>query len=430
VGGFNFNPDLFSGFITAAHNFAQEASGAKLRTISLGNFRLLIHRGPLALLVLAVDLNDSEARYTDLIAELENDVGPLLTHEHRQPNGFNVVTRELRTELESLLANQLERFTTRGVPSNLAELPILREEAPRTLLRTLLERHITQLSPIPATNETGYAYPLTASIAHLSDVEAAHLLERLANSGLLLSEPWDTVLSCPNCHSIHLHPRTLCPTCQMPAQPVQLYEHLPCGHVGVWLATNQELQCEQCGNASANAQDFRLLRGFQCIRCNARFKQPQILLLCHQCRADLTLERCEVRVIPKYVLNPSVVSELQTLLPTQPTVHPSESRAPTHAFKRILPKAIAIPGLDPTSSESSFIHTVGATLAEPAPEPRAPSSRALTTSRIEREDALQELEALNKAVRNGDISEAEYDRRFVQLRLKLRTLGQPARGDQ
>jgi hypothetical protein len=429
VGGFNFNPDLFSGFITAAHNFAQEASGAKLRTISLGNFRLLIHRGPVALLVLAVDLNDPEARYADFISGLENGVGPLLTHEYRQPNGFNVVTRELRTELEQLIGAHLDGFTTRGAPSNLSELPILREEAARTLLRTLLERHIMQLSPIPATNETGYAYPLTATTTHLPDADAARLLERLANCGLLLTEPWDTVLCCPDCHSIHLHPRALCPTCQMPAQPVQMYEHLPCGHVGVWLAENQELQCDQCGSTPANAQDFRLLHGFQCVRCNASFKRPQILLLCHQCRANLPLERAEVKVIPKYVLNASVVPELQTLLGAEPSARTQEVRSATHAFKRLLPKVEPIPRHEPASTPSTSVQTVDLTPVDPAPAPRLPDSRALITSRAEKESTLKELEALKKALHNGEVSEAEYDRRFVQLRLKLRTVTLSAHGD-
>jgi hypothetical protein len=429
VGGFNFNPDLFSGFITAAHNFAQEASGAKLRTISLGNFRLLIHRGPVALLVLAVDLNDPEARYADFISELENGVVPLLTHEYRQPNGFNVVTRELRTELEHLIGIHLDSFTTRGAPSNLSDLPILREEAARTLLRTLLERHIMQLSPIPATNETGYAYPLTASTTHLSDADAARLLERLANCGLLLTELWDTVLCCPECHSIHLHPRALCPTCQMPAQLVQLYEHLPCGHVGVWLAENQELQCDQCGSTPANAQDFRILRGFRCVHCNASFKRPQILLLCHQCRANLPLEGAEVRVIPKYVLNASVVPELQPLLGAAPSPRTEEVRSATHAFKRVLPKVESIPRHEPASTPSTSIQTVDLAPVDPAPATRLPGSHVLITSRVEKENTFKELEALEKALRSGEISEAEYDRRFVQLRLRLRTLGQPARGN-
>jgi hypothetical protein len=78
VPGFTFNPDLFSGFIAASHDFAQETSGGKLSTIAMGNFKLLIRRGRILMKVLAVGARDPETRYDQFFKDIEAKVDPVL----------------------------------------------------------------------------------------------------------------------------------------------------------------------------------------------------------------------------------------------------------------------------------------------------------------------------------------------------------------
>lgn len=432
--GFKINADLFSGFITASHDFAHEASGGKLQTISLGNFKLLIRRSPLALKVLAVGANDPEVRYIRFFQDLEERISPILVPIHKSPEGLSGIPGSLRRRLEAAISKELEAFATRKAPSDLSELSVLSEEPARILLQALIEREGVQLVPEPSTTGECYSYPLAASITGLSDEETAKLLVRLGEFGLLLTEPMDTSLCCSNCGSLNLHPRLLCPSCKTPAQPVALYEHLTCGHIGVRPPDGEQLQCAICKDVKYRAQEFRLFHGFQCSRCNSFFKTPSLIFVCHSCRESLEPEKAGVKVLSKYLLNPALVSELDTLL--------KASKPSGGIMARLKAKLGATSQPELSDEDESLItpekpigemeieepsvvsETPAKTMSEEEIAASPPVQSTVSSSSIGDDEAaiLQELEELEKKFAKNKISEGEYDRNFVRLRLKLRVL--------
>ncbi len=427
IPGFTFNPELFSGFIAANYDFAKEASGGQLNTIALGNFKLLIQRDRILMKVLAVGARDSEARYDQFFRNLEFKAEPLLAQLHREPDGFKAVTIEFRKALLEIITSELDRFATRKAPSDLSELAILQEEAASKLLRSLLQQQYAELVPELATTKLGYSYPLASTLTGLEDEEAMRLLERITDYGLLLTEPIETALACPKCNSLHLHPHLLCAKCQCPAQPVELYEHIACGHISTRIKDAQEIYCDKCGVLNSNDHEFRVFRGYQCPECNTSFKHPLMTFTCHSCHTTTKLESAAITILKKYVLNPVLTSELEHLL-SEKSAHRKEMQSSPSKSQR----SLLLEGMSETPA--SLIPSVRASEDILSSSPNESISMGATSSStvaigskekgLEGNEAqvVDELNQLESALSNGIITEAEYDRQFILLRLQLRRL--------
>ncbi len=430
VPGFSFNPDLFSGFIAASHDFAAETSGGKLSSIAMGNFKLLIRRGRVLMKVLAVGARDPDARYDQFFVNIEAKVDPVLAQMHREPNGFKAVTIEFRKQLLEVITTELDRFATRKAPSDLSELAILREEEARTLVQALLSRQQAELVPELATTQIGYSYPLASSLTGLDDEEAMILLERLADFGTLLSEPTDSSLACPKCNSLHLHPHILCPGCQTSAQPVELFEHLTCGTISVRITDEKEIYCNRCGIRTKDEHEFRIFRGYQCPQCNSSFKHPQMIFVCHSCHNITEPENAGITILKKYVLNPALISELEFLL-AKPAKQAKKS-AKTPRKKKVKeepplepviptrPQPEPITLEEPKELPAPMAPTpIAVETTLPAPSPTESVERIVSSNEAQLDEELQQLES---ALSSGSITEAEYDRKFVRLKLQLRRI--------
>ena len=73
--GFNVDPVLFSGLITAILGFAREISGQEISEISMGNFKLLVHtyiESPI--LVLAVSSEEDKTKYIDFVEDIRRRI--------------------------------------------------------------------------------------------------------------------------------------------------------------------------------------------------------------------------------------------------------------------------------------------------------------------------------------------------------------------
>lgn len=418
--GFSFDPHLFSGFVTAIRQFAKQASGGELRSIAMGNFKLLLHQKKLVTVVLAVSAGDPDDRYAAFIYNLESKVDPILAREHRRPGGLLSVTEHLRSHLEAVMETELERFATRNAPPDLSTLAVLREPAARKLLRALLKQKAKELTPELTPALPGFTYPLVTTLTGLSEEASAQLLERLADYGLLLSEPTDTAICCPSCGSIHIHPRILCPHCGAPVRPADLYEHLRCGHVGLRRKGGGKIRCARCGALGIAEQEFRLIRGFHCPKCGASLLTPRILFRCHQCRKILAPEQGGVKVISKYRLNPALTSELHSILLAPPKVMAAGKQG-GKLLRRLfgrLRRALKAEKKTPQAEEKLEVEAGESQAVQLGVEEK---TSALKIDE-ERQAILRELEDLEAQLSAGEITEAEYDRRFVKLRLRLREL--------
>ena len=440
VPGFDFGADLFSGFIAAAHDFAQETSGAKLRTMILGNFKLLVRRDRILMKVLAVGALDPEARYDQFFDDIESRADPILAKVHRDPSGFKAVTPQLRRQLLEVITSELDRFSTRKAPGDLWELPILQEEDAQKLIKNLVQRQNTELIPEPALTETGYTYPLATSISGLSDEDTNRLLEDLAEYGLLLSEAVESSLCCPNCKSTHLHPHIFCPSCQTVAEPVNLYEHITCGHVSRRVGEPSELECENCEAKNENGHDFRLFRGYQCSQCKSSFTQPLMIFVCHNCRNNIYPEGADVKILQKYMLNPALVAEFELLF-SEKVEKPKKDIATEEKFSPSITEPLKAKIGDSSVEEELTPHQSEEAQSEPEmveTNSRSPQSLLSETQSVneqpeqeirsdgaiseEEAEFNRQLEELEVALKKNKITEAEYDRRFIHIRLKLRQL--------
>ncbi len=384
--------------------------------------------------VLAVAARDPDARYTQFFDNLEAQVDPLLADLHREPNGFKAVTIEFRRRLLKIISSELEHFATRKAPSDLAELAILQEEETRSLIEAMLQRNRAEIIPELATTKIGYSYPLASSITNLDDEESMRLLERLGDYGLLLTEPTDTALACPKCNSIHLHPHILCPSCQNPAQPVDMYEHISCGHIAIKSNNEQELHCERCGASGDNGPEFRNFRGYQCHQCNASFKQPQMIFICHCCHAITEPEETAITVLKKYVLNPALIPELEFLLTRKKHGKKESSKLKQTEIQTKEEEILEEPSAPPLPSTQTEIREQPE--SEELPPASAPVSMTIEATKLagtpaeplekivtgDEAQLAEELNKLETALKEGAITEAEYDRKFVRIRLQLRQL--------
>ncbi len=353
---------------------------------------------------------------------------------YREPNGFKAVTSEFRKELLEVITKELEEFATRKAPTDLSELAILQEEEARTLLLALLTRQQAELTSELATTKIGYSYPLASSITGLDDEEAMQLLERLADYGILLTEPTDSSLACPKCKSLHLHPHLLCPGCQTPAQPVELFEHLTCGTISVRITDEQEIYCNRCGIRSRDEHEFRVFRGYQCPQCNSSFKQPQMIFVCHSCHNITEPENAGITVLKKYVLNPGLISELEFLLaktimktkkPAKILLKKKEVRETPPSERPMSPFTSQTTQELITSEElekTSVLQTAVPVSIEAA-HPSSSSSQSLERIVTSEEAQLvEELRQLESALSSGVITEAEFDRQFIKLKHQLRRI--------
>ena len=154
-----------------------------------------------------------------------------------------------------------------------------------------------------------------------------------------------------------------------------------------------------------------------------------MVFVCHSCHNITEPENAGITILKKYLLNPALVSELEFLLakPAQKQDKPS---------KTLLKKKDVIKEPPPPPAPEKVHEPIAQDEREELPAPLAPipvAIEALTpapnaSDSIERTmssneaQLVDELHQLESALSSGNITEAEYDRKFVRLKLKLRRI--------
>jgi hypothetical protein len=144
-----------------------------------------------------------------------------------------------------------------------------------------------------------------------------------------------------------------------------------------------------------------------------------MIFVCHACKGIIEPEEAEVTTLKKYILNPTFISELENLIQQEPPGYNPRRQPPTQP-----PAQPSVKSLPPQPQhETTPVETVQpARSAEPEPsiEPRQNTNNDIVST--DETHLLEELQTLERALKEGAITEAEYDRRFVKLRLQLRQL--------
>jgi hypothetical protein len=146
-----------------------------------------------------------------------------------------------------------------------------------------------------------------------------------------------------------------------------------------------------------------------------------MIFVCHSCHNITEPENAGITILNKYVLNPALISELEFLLakPAQQGKKPSKIPLKT---KDIIEEPAPEPSVQDEPEDLPTIMTP-APVAVEATTPANPASDSLEQMMSSNEAQLvEELQQLESALSSGNISEAEYDRKFVRLKLKLRRI--------
>jgi hypothetical protein len=147
-----------------------------------------------------------------------------------------------------------------------------------------------------------------------------------------------------------------------------------------------------------------------------------MIFICHSCHTISEPENAGIQVLKKYLLNPALVSELEFLLAT-PVLKIKEppkakSAKPPKEFAPPPRPSITPPKEEPVEHFPTTPQTPKALEATDRTSSRKESLERITSS--DEAHIIEELKKLESALSSGNISEAEYDRKFVRLKLQLR----------
>ncbi|MDO8055302.1 MAG: hypothetical protein Q6361_00435, partial [Candidatus Hermodarchaeota archaeon] len=146
---------------------------------------------------------------------------------------------------------------------------------------------------------------------------------------------------------------------------------------------------------------------------------PDMIFVCHACKAIIEPEEAEVTTLKKYLLNPTFIPELEPLI-QQPSHHANLPKQPTSQHPTAPPNlpSPSQPQPDPLLHEPEPDEEI----TEPALPLVTPQNTQPDIVSTDETQLLEELHTLERAFKEDTITEAEYDRRFVKLRLQLRQL--------
>jgi len=150
-----------------------------------------------------------------------------------------------------------------------------------------------------------YSFPELSELLNVEDPEP--LLEELASRGLFSKKVIDRAPSCPNCSSLKLSDKYICPYChEGDLIKGVMIEHYPCGHIDFLeeFERGEDLICPKCNKKlKLIGTDYRRIEDqFICLNCNRKFSVPNIQHVCGDCNSAFGYEKAKLKPIYSYVL--------------------------------------------------------------------------------------------------------------------------------
>ena len=181
----------------------------------------------------------------------------------------------------NLLAAKVDRILDFSGLARERAQPVQPENAPElAFLAFLRNNNRKEIVPQPDLNSSfGFSYPeLKKWNSRLTGEKQFRFLEKLYQEGYLGRQIYDVVKLCPQCGSVNLNVRPVCPQCRFPVVPVPL-ESSPVPEAG--LPDRPEQICQ---------------------RCHFRFDQPLVAAKCLSCGAEFEEKEAVARVLYSYRL--------------------------------------------------------------------------------------------------------------------------------
>ena len=186
------------------------------------------------------------------------------------------------------------------------------------LLRKLIKRGVLELRP--SLDKLGVHYVEAEEAWGVDLVQVKSMLVDLEKKGILKSEFWDRVLTCPHCGSPEVYSKYACSRCKSDnVEFTELFEHIKCGYIGPkgTFVKEDVLVCPRCQTVlGEGSSDHRVIGNFyQCEKCLYRFDKPDVVHFCQNCGTTSTHQTAKYIKIFGYRIPDETIREFQKELP-------------------------------------------------------------------------------------------------------------------
>jgi hypothetical protein len=164
-----------------------------------------------------------------------------------------------------------------------------------SIIRRALERNLDEIIPNAKTNTLSYQ-KLEDLVEEIGFKKFQLSLKELVNKGYLEEREHARAIFCPNCDSIHVHSKYVCPKCESTkVTRRELIEHSFCGFIGSKdsFESDGRLICPNCGADLGPITDEPVESGkksyniigssYICDNCEHHFDRPHIIHNCTKC---------------------------------------------------------------------------------------------------------------------------------------------------
>jgi hypothetical protein len=159
-------------------------------------------------------------------------------------------------------------------------------------------------------------YPDAEGISGLDPKEGRHMLDLLAEKGILLKEPSEAFYTCPSCESRNLILLPGCPFCSSESlKSGRALEHFSCGYADLEEAflTKDGLKCPDCAKTlKAIGVDYRRTgTWYRCLTCKKLTEKPVQTFVCSNCKKRTPFVESSLTAAYSFRVNPDAGALIQ-----------------------------------------------------------------------------------------------------------------------
>jgi len=241
----------------------------------------------------------------------ETILSPIFVNINLYSDVVNVIDGVFKTFSETIVSKTSEIWDilSKFDPSPYAvSLPESRKIA---YIRFLTSRKIDEEKPVLSRDSvTGFFYPRAYYIfAPAKKGEEKEELESLKMHKILEADISNKTSLCPFCEYYNLIFREVCPSCgSVRIRLVEFIHHYSCGYIGPVdeFVKGDKLICPKCHEELKHiGVDYdKPLEKYLCDNCGARFLEPDIDVLCANCKKKFKPEEVESEFVYRYLLTP------------------------------------------------------------------------------------------------------------------------------
>lgn len=152
---------------------------------------------------------------------------------------------------------------------------------------------------------------------YLGEIELTQKeIEHLTSKGILASEGFISLVSCPRCGEYILAVLPTCPKCQSnDIVIIELVAHVKCGYIGslseFTKIEEDRYKCPNCGEVITSSDLIYYGTIFKCQKCDARFETPALQFHCVSCGHKFRVQELNLKRLPTFSIDKSIVEKLE-----------------------------------------------------------------------------------------------------------------------